>query len=51
MCEGPRCCDEAANHSYPELQPLNHENSFLEGMLKLNRKLDADLLLYLLSHF
>ena len=30
---------------------LNHANSFCEGMFKLNAKLDADLLLYSLSHF
>ena len=30
---------------------LNHSNSFHRGMFKLNIKFDADLLLYLLSHF
>ena len=30
---------------------LNHPNSFCGGMLKLNSKFDADLLLYLLSYF
>ena len=30
---------------------LNHPNSFLGGMFKLNTTFDADLLLYLLSHF
>ena len=30
---------------------LNHLNSFCGGMSKLNVKFDADLLLYLLSHF
>ena len=30
---------------------LNHLNSFHGGMFKLNAKFDADLLLYLLSHF
>ena len=30
---------------------LNHLNSFHGGMFKCNTKLDADLLLYLLSHF
>ena len=30
---------------------LNHLNSFRRGMFKLNAKFDADLLLYLLSHF
>ena len=30
---------------------LNNLNSFCGGMLKLNAKFDADLLLYLLSHF
>ena len=29
----------------------NHPNSFRGGMFKLNTKFDADLLLYLLSHF
>ena len=29
----------------------NHPHSFCRGMFKLNRKLDADVLLYLLSHF
>ena len=30
---------------------LNHLNSFCRGVFKLNRKFDADLWLYLLSHF
>ena len=30
---------------------LNHPNSFHRGMFKLKTKCDADLLLYLLSHF
>ena len=30
---------------------LNHSSSFCGGMFKLNAKFDADLLLYLLSHF
>ena len=30
---------------------LNHPNSLCGGMCKLNAKFDADLLLYLLSHF
>ena len=30
---------------------LNHPNSFCRGMFKLNTKFDANLLLYLLSHF
>ena len=30
---------------------LNHLNDFCGGMFKLNAKLDADLLLYSLSHF
>ena len=36
--------------SCPKLGLLNHMNSFHGGMLKLNAKFDADLLLYLLSH-
>ena len=30
---------------------LNHPNSFHGGMFKVSAKFDADLLLYLLSHF
>ena len=30
---------------------LNHPNSFCGGMFRLNTKFDADMLLYLLSHF
>ena len=32
-------------------RPLSHPNSFCGGIFKLNTKLDADSLLYLLSHF
>ena len=37
--------------SCPWLRPLSHPSSFHRGMFKLNAKCDADLLLYLLSHF
>ena len=36
---------------HDEAAHLNHPNSFQGGMFKLNAKFDADLLLYLLSHF
>ena len=41
-------CQSPVAHSYGL---LNHLNSFCGGMYKLNSKFDADLLLYLLSHF
>ena len=41
-------CQSPAAHS---CSLLNHRNSFCRGMFKLNAKFDADLLLYLLSHF
>ena len=41
------CCTHCIIHE----SPLNHLNSFRGGMFKLNAKFDADLLLYLLSHF
>ena len=44
----PWSCQSPVAHSYGL---LNHLNSFHGGMFKLNAKLDADLLLYLLSHF
>ena len=46
------CCDEAANHQFAlSCSLLNHLNSFCAGIFKLNAKFDADLSLYLLSHF
>ena len=46
------CDDEAANHQLPIAAVFRvNLNSFHRGMFKLNAKLDADLLLYLLSHF
>ena len=41
-------CQSPVAHSYGL---LNHRNRFHRGLFKLNAKLDADLLLYLLSHF
>ena len=41
------CC----THCIVPKSLLNHPNSFHRGMFKLNAKFDADLLLYLLSHF
>ena len=41
-------CQSPVTHS---CSLLNHPNSFRGGMFKLNTKLDADLSLYLLSHF
>ena len=41
-------CQSAVAHS---CGLLNHLNDFCGGMFKLNAKLDADLLLYSLSHF
>ena len=41
-------CQSPVAHSY---DLLDHPNSFHGGMFKFNTKLDADLLLYLLSHF
>ena len=41
-------CQSPVDHS---CGLLNHPNSFHGGLFKLNAKLDADLLLYLLSHF
>ena len=35
----------------PSCSLLNHPNSLLTGMFKLNAKFEADPLLYLLSHF
>ena len=43
------CCDKATNHLSCGL--LNYPNMFRGGMFKLNAKLDADSLLYSLSHF
>ena len=52
MCEWVYCHDDAANHQLPITAALlNHLNSFHKEMFKLNAKLDADLLLYLLGHF
>ena len=42
-----RSCQSPVAHS---CSLLNHPNSFHRGMFKLNTKIDADLLLYLLSH-
>ena len=41
-------CQSSVAHS---CSLLNHPNSFHRGMFKLNVKFDADLLVYLLSHF
>ena len=41
-------CQSLVTHS---CDLLNHPNSFHGGMFKLNAKFDADLLLYMLSHF
>ena len=41
-------CQSLVAHSY---SLLNHLNIFCRRMFKLNAKFDADLLLYLLSHF
>ena len=41
-----RSCQSPVAHS---CSLLNHPNSFCKGMLKLNTKVDADFLLYLLS--
>ena len=49
MHEQVHCHDEAPVVHRSSL--LHHPNSFREGMLKLNAKFDAHLLLYLLSHF
>ena len=51
-----RCDAWAGALSWWSCQPpvrscLNHANSFCTEMFKLNAKFDADLLLYLLSHF
>ena len=52
MREQAHCCDEAANHQLPIAATFwINLNSFLEGMFKLNIKLDTDSLLYFLSHF
>ena len=49
MHEQVHCHDEAPVVHRSSL--LHHPNSVREGMLKLNAKFDAHLLLYLLSHF
>ena len=50
--EQVHCRDETANHRLLiAVALLNHPNSFRGGMFKLNAKLDAYSLLYLLSHF
>ena len=49
MHEQMHCHNEAVNHQLP--LAMNHPNSFCRGMFKLNTKLDADSLLYSLSHF
>ena len=52
MRERACCRDETANHRLLiAVALLNHPNSFRGGMFKLNAKLDAYSLLYLLSHF
>ena len=50
MHERMHCHDELPITSY-SCGLLNHLNSFCGGMFKLDTKYDADLLLYLLSHF
>ena len=46
------CCDKTCQSPVAHsCSLLNHPNSFCRGMFKLNAKLNADFLLYLLSHF
>ena len=53
MHEWAHCYGEVANQQLPRAtySLLNHLNTFHGGMVKLSAKFDADILLYLLSHF
>ena len=53
MIHEQACChDEAANHQLPIAAALlNHLNSSCRRMFKRHTEFDADLVLYLLSHF
>ena len=50
MHERVYCCDKAASHQLP-IAAAFCIISFHGDMFKLNAKFDADLLLYLLSHY
>ena len=51
MQEWVHCRDEAANHQLPITVTFSITHIVPQGMFKLSTKFDADLLLYLLSHF
>ena len=51
MHEWASCRNEAANHQLPITVTFSITHIVPQGMFKLSTKFDADLLLYLLSHF